>query len=288
MTTSRSERDAAAGPSVQLDTLAQRHDSGAHTHVRELLAGALPDDLEDRAQQVVLALVPAPFILGLAGQSRIAAITSGNTRAGDRGTEIDRMSGARPDPVREDTSPLVRRDQLWLLQPTRQQRAVALAEYLHEFVDEGRVGERPGGSCGSDGPPGCDVAHPHRVRRERTADVIGHLNRAGAGAVDLVDEDQGGQPSRRSERIRTRVWAWTPSTADSTSTAPSRTARARSTSAMKSGWPGVSMRLTWRSPTAKAATAERMVIPRSRSRSPLSVRVVPASTLPSVATAPCS
>ena len=43
--------------------------------------------------------------------------------------------------------------------------------------------------------------------------------------------------SRRSARKRSGVWGWTPSTAETTRTAPSRTPRTRSTSAMKSGWP---------------------------------------------------
>ena len=44
--------------------------------------------------------------------------------------------------------------------------------------------------------------------------------------------------SRCSVRINTRVCACTPSTAEITSTAPSSTLNTRSTSAMKSGWPG--------------------------------------------------
>ena len=50
--------------------------------------------------------------------------------------------------------------------------------------------------------------------------------------------------SRCSARISRRVCGCTPSTAEITSTAPSSTLRTRSTSAMKSGWPGVSIRLT--------------------------------------------
>ncbi len=62
--------------------------------------------------------------------------------------------------------------------------------------------------------------------------------------------------------MSTRVCAWTPSTADTTSTAPSSTLNTRSTSAMKSGWPGVSMRLTATPFTTNETTADRMVIPR--------------------------
>ena len=58
-----------------------------------------------------------------------------------------------------------------------------------------------------------------------------------------------GTRSRRSARNSSRVCGCTPSTAETTSTAPSSTPRTRSTSAMKSGWPGVSMRLTVRPPT---------------------------------------
>ena len=50
------------------------------------------------------------------------------------------------------------------------------------------------------------------------------------------------QPLERAQQER--VWGWTPSTAEMTRIAPSRTRRTRSTSAMKSGWPGVSRMLT--------------------------------------------
>ena len=53
-----------------------------------------------------------------------------------------------------------------------------------------------------------------------------------------------GMRSRCSARISSGVCACTPSTAETTSTAPSSTLSTRSTSAMKSGWPGVSIRLT--------------------------------------------
>ena len=97
-----------------------------------------------------------------------------------------------------------------------------------------------------------------------------------------------GTPPRCSARIRIRVWGCTPWTAETTSTAPSSTPSARSTSAMKSGCPGVSIRLTPTSPMANEATAERMVIPRRRSSSSESVCVVPLSTLPISAIAPAS
>src|SRR2546430_2080869 len=89
-----------------------------------------------------------------------------------------------------------------------------------------------------------------------------------------------GMRSRRRARINTRVCAWTPSTAEITSTAPSSTLNTRSTSAMKSGWPGVSIRLTVTSSTANDTTADLIVMPRCRSSAMESVWVLPSSTLP--------
>lgn len=124
------------------------------------------------------------------------------------------------------------------------------------------------------------------VRRRRMS-ASSSSSRAPARSI-LLTKTSVGSRSLRSVLIRTRVCAWTPSTAESSSTAPSRTSRARSTSAMKSECPGVSIRLTCTSPTVNAATAERMVMPRCRSISPSSVRVSPASTLPSRSIAPPS
>ena len=94
--------------------------------------------------------------------------------------------------------------------------------------------------------------------------------------------------SRCSARISTRVCACTPSTAETTSTAPSSTLSTRSTSAMKSGWPGVSIRLTVTPPTANETTADLIVIPRSRSSSSESVCVFPSSTRPGSSTIPAA
>ena len=93
-------------------------------------------------------------------------------------------------------------------------------------------------------------------------------------------------PSRCRVRISTRVWGCTPSTAETTSTAPSSTPSTRSTSAMKSGWPGVSIRLTVVPPTTNDTTADLMVMPRWRSRASESVWVLPASTLPTSSMTP--
>ena len=89
-----------------------------------------------------------------------------------------------------------------------------------------------------------------------------------------------GTRSRWSARIKRVVCDCTPSTAEITKTAPSSTLNTRSTSAMKSGWPGVSIRLTVTSSIAYETTADLIVMPRCRSSATESVCVVPASTLP--------
>lgn len=108
------------------------------------------------------------------------------------------------------------------------------------------------------------------------------------GRSTLLSNSTVGTPIRCSARQMTTVCGCTPSTADSTSTAASSTPRARSTSAMKSGCPGVSRRFTSRSSIASVVTAARIVMPRRRSRSIESVRVLPWSTLPSVSITPAS
>ncbi len=75
-------------------------------------------------------------------------------------------------------------------------------------------------------------------------------------------------------------WGWTPATASNTATAPSRTRSERSTSAVKSTWPGVSMMLTRWSFQKQVVAAEVMVIPRSCSCSIQSMVAVPSWTSP--------
>ena len=88
-------------------------------------------------------------------------------------------------------------------------------------------------------------------------------------------------------------WGWTPATPQKTATAPSSTRMERSTSAVKSTWPGVSMMLMRkRSPSKplkvpsrcwlqkQVIAAEVMVIPRSFSCSIQSVTVFPSWTSP--------
>ena len=101
------------------------------------------------------------------------------------------------------------------------------------------------------------------------------------GRSILFTNSRAGISKRCSERMSIRVCACAPSTAEMTSTTPSRTFSTRSTSAMKSGWPGVSIKLTATFPIGKDATADLIVIPRRRSNGSKSVWVVPASTAPS-------
>ena len=83
-------------------------------------------------------------------------------------------------------------------------------------------------------PPG---SAGRRSRRDSAA------SRAPVRSI-LLTKISVGMRSRCRVRISTRVCACTPSTAEITRTAPSSTPSTRSTSAMKSGWPGVSIRLT--------------------------------------------
>ena len=84
------------------------------------------------------------------------------------------------------------------------------------------------------------------------------------------------------------VWGWTPPTAHRTHTAPSRTRSERSTSTVKSTWPGVSMMLILcfglvllAEPDQKhEVAAEVIVIPRSCSCSIQSIVAAPSCTSP--------
>jgi len=74
----------------------------------------------------------------------------------------------------------------------------------------------------------------------------------------------------------------TPETASNTATAPSSTRSDRSTSAVKSTWPGVSMMLIRLSRQKQVVAAEVIVIPRSCSCSIQSMTAVPSWTSPSL------
>ncbi|CNH45674.1 Uncharacterised protein [Mycobacterium tuberculosis] len=72
----------------------------------------------------------------------------------------------------------------------------------------------------------------------------------------------------------------TPSLPSKTATAPSSTRRLRSTSTVKSTWPGVSMMLIWLSFQKQVVAAEVMVMPRSCSCSIQSIVAAPSCTSP--------
>ena len=72
----------------------------------------------------------------------------------------------------------------------------------------------------------------------------------------------------------------TPPTEQNTATAPSSTRRERSTSMVKSTWPGVSMMLTRWSRQKQVVAAEVMVMPRSCSWTIQSMVAVPSWTSP--------
>ena len=76
------------------------------------------------------------------------------------------------------------------------------------------------------------------------------------------------------------VWGSTPATASRMATAPSRTRSDRSTSTVKSTWPGVSMMLMRQSRQKQVVAAEVMVIPRSCSCTIQSMVAVPSWTSP--------
>ena len=76
------------------------------------------------------------------------------------------------------------------------------------------------------------------------------------------------------------VWGSTPATASNTATAPSSTRSERSTSTVKSTWPGVSMMLMTVSRHMQVVAAEVMVIPRSCSWTIQSMVAAPSWTSP--------
>ena len=73
---------------------------------------------------------------------------------------------------------------------------------------------------------------------------------------------------------------WTPATESKTATAPSRTRRLRSTSTVKSTWPGVSMMLIRWSRQNAVVAADVIVMPRSCSCAIQSIVAAPSCTSP--------
>ena len=76
------------------------------------------------------------------------------------------------------------------------------------------------------------------------------------------------------------VWGSTPATASNTATAPSSTRSERSTSTVKSTWPGVSMMLISVSCHMQVVAADVMVMPRSCSWTIQSMVAAPSWTSP--------
>ena len=85
-------------------------------------------------------------------------------------------------------------------------------------------------------------------------------------------------------RLACRQTVWlcgsTPATPSNTATAPSSTRSERSTSTVKSTWPGVSMMLIWWSFQWQVVAADVMVMPRSCSCSIQSIVAAPSCTSP--------
>jgi hypothetical protein len=77
-------------------------------------------------------------------------------------------------------------------------------------------------------------------------------------------------------------WGSTPSLPSKTATAPSRTRSERSTSTVKSTWPGVSMMLIWCLFQKQVTAADVIVMPRSFSCSIQSVVEAPSWVSPSL------
>ena len=89
-----------------------------------------------------------------------------------------------------------------------------------------------------------------------------------------------GTPYLLACRQTVSVWGSTPATASNTATAPSSTRRLRSTSTVKSTWPGVSMMLIHVSFQLHVVAADVMVMPRSCSCTIQSMVAAPSCTSP--------
>ena len=126
-----------------------------------------------------------------------------------------------------------------------QQRVVVVGEQLGQPSREVGVGGAVRREAGAARAQVAGRSHRDDRRRQLLGDAPAARARRRAPARSiLLTKISVGMRSRCSARISTRVCACTPSTAEITSTAPSSTLSTRSTSAMKSGWPGVSIRLT--------------------------------------------
>ena len=96
----------------------------------------------------------------------------------------------------------------------------------------------------------------------------------------LLTKHMRGTPYLSAWRHTVSVWGSTPATPSNTATAPSRTRSERSTSTVKSTWPGVSMMLTRWSRQNVVVAADVMVMPRSCSWIMWSMTAAPSWTSP--------
>ena len=96
----------------------------------------------------------------------------------------------------------------------------------------------------------------------------------------LLMKQMRGTPYLSAWRHTVSVWGSTPATASKTATAPSSTRSDRSTSTVKSTWPGVSMMLMVVSCHWAVVAAEVMVMPRSCSWTIQSMVAAPSWTSP--------
>jgi hypothetical protein len=92
----------------------------------------------------------------------------------------------------------------------------------------------PIGSCSTSG-----------VAPRRLDDGVDAEEEVGARAVELVHEADAGDAVLVGLPPHGLDWGSTPATPSNTATAPSSTRSERSTSTVKSTWPGVSMMLIW-------------------------------------------
>ena len=106
------------------------------------------------------------------------------------------------------------------------------------------------------------------------------LSKSAPMRSSLLMKHMRGTPYLSACRHTVSVWGSTPATPSNTATAPSSTRRDRSTSTVKSTWPGVSMMLTRWSRQKVVVAAEVMVMPRSCSWTMWSMTAAPSWTSP--------
>src|SRR5712691_2386999 len=122
------------------------------------------------------------------------------------------------------------------------------------------------------------VAEPiQRVVRTTGGDRLDRATRPTRGTVRRAAFERDGRPCAS----RRRASSYQPID-------PPRATRSRHSSRLKSGWPGVSIRLTVTSSVATDTTADLIVMPRCCSSAGESVWVLPSSTLPTSSMTPAA